>query len=71
MVATIVMGAAIRRRPRGVKVYRSFRGAREAGEPGISRHKLSRDSGFDAAHRPGMTLLARQITGFHGAGISR
>ena len=35
MVAAIVMGAAIRPRPPDVKFYQSFRGAREAGEPGI------------------------------------
>jgi hypothetical protein len=36
MVAAIIMGAAIRPRPPDVKFYQSFRGAREAGEPGIS-----------------------------------
>jgi hypothetical protein len=40
MVAAIIMGAAIRPRPPDVKFYQSFRGAREAGEPGISCHKL-------------------------------
>jgi hypothetical protein len=40
MVAAKVMGAAIRPRPPDVKVFPSFRGVREASEPGILCHKL-------------------------------
>jgi hypothetical protein len=64
LVAAWIMGADIRPRPAVVKMLDVIPGWSEGPDP------ESRDSGLALKARPGMTR-ARQIVGFHGAGITR
>jgi hypothetical protein len=56
MVAALIMGAALRPRPVFVKMQQRHSPMRlRIGDAPLGADPESRDSGFDAARRPGMT----------------